>query len=135
MHAAVQTFYLWYHLRASGISELVRQRVLSDDALYVGQSAGSIVAGCSMSTAQWNGWDDPRAAPEADWNARGSLDAMALASNTSFFPHFSADWKELVESKRAALGHTCVCLTDEGEAYILGDDNGDDEGGAGKDDT
>ena len=66
------TFFLWHHMCKSGVSDLVRSRVLSDGAVYVGQSAGAIVAGRSIETAFWKGWDDPAAAPGVDWNANGT---------------------------------------------------------------
>merc|ERR1719291_567719 len=51
------TFFLWHHMRRSGFDKLVKRRVEAG-ALYVGCSAGSIVAGQSISTAFWKGWDD-----------------------------------------------------------------------------
>ena len=41
------TFYLLHHMRRSGLDSLVRRRV-EQGALYVGCSAGSIVAGRSI---------------------------------------------------------------------------------------
>ena len=37
------TFFLWHHMRRAGVDELVRRRV-QEGVVYVGQSAGSIVA-------------------------------------------------------------------------------------------
>lgn len=48
------TFYLLHHMRRSGLDALVRRRV-HDGAVYVGMSAGSIVAGRSVATAFWKG--------------------------------------------------------------------------------
>ena len=44
------TFFLWQHMRRSGLDALVRERVAAG-ALYVGCSAGAIVAGRSLRTA------------------------------------------------------------------------------------
>eukprot|EP00967_Tisochrysis_lutea_P122059 scaffold201724_cov32-Tisochrysis_lutea.AAC.2 len=62
------TFFLWHHMQRSGAAALIEQRV-NDGGLFVGQSAGAIVAGESIATAYWKGWDDPQAAPEAVWNS------------------------------------------------------------------
>ena len=118
------TFFLWHSMRASGLSELVRQRVNDEGALYVGASAGSIVAGRTIRTALWKGWDDPEAAgPEADWEADGAYDALGLVEDVSFFPHYdAASWGGLVDRQRRSLGHACVVLADDGsEVYVEGD--------------
>ncbi len=58
----------WAH---PGLDKLIRSRVAAG-ALYVGCSAGAIVAGRSAATALWKGWDDPRAqALRADPLLRG----------------------------------------------------------------
>jgi hypothetical protein len=49
------TFFLAHHMRASGAACAIRRRVLEDGVLYVGCSAGSIVAGCSIRPAFWKG--------------------------------------------------------------------------------
>lgn len=49
------TFFLMHHLRNSGLDAIIRER-LEAGAVYVGCSAGSIVAGASMQTAFWKGW-------------------------------------------------------------------------------
>lgn len=125
------TFYLWHHLRRTGLHELVRQRVLSEGVLYVGQSAGSIVAGRTIATAFWKGWDDPAAAgEEVDWEAQGSCDAMNLTpEGVSFFPHYEEpEWQPLVAEKRETLGHECVVLSDDGtRTYIRGDNEGQNQ--------
>ena len=36
---------------------------------FFNAQAGAIVAGESIETAYWKGWDDPGAAPEAEWTA------------------------------------------------------------------
>ena len=75
------TFYLWHHMRASGLDQMVKDRLTQPGAFYFGQSAGSIVAGRSVSTAFWKGWDDPSAAPETDWDNPENLAGMALAGS------------------------------------------------------
>jgi len=121
--AGGNTFFLWHWMKESGVDEIIKKRVRSGSAVYVGQSAGSIVAGASIRTAFWKGWDDPGAAP-TDWSDPASLEAMGLV-DCVLFPHFSEDWASLVaqESAAADLHGRVICLTDDGEqSYICGDD-------------
>mmetsp|Transcript_102038 Transcript_102038/g.176996 ORF Transcript_102038/g.176996 Transcript_102038/m.176996 type:complete len:323 (-) Transcript_102038:226-1194(-) len=120
------TFWLWYHMRRTGIDELVRKRVLEDGALYVGHSAGAIVAGSTMSTAFWKGWDDPSAGGEIDadkvWADEDILAGMGLVDpDTAFFPHYNDTYTELVESKRSELAKDTklVCLTNDDEVIFV----------------
>ena len=62
------TFWLQYHMQRSGLNELIRQRVLEHGVLYVGCSAGSIVAGQSITPAFWKGWDNPNVVSNWDWS-------------------------------------------------------------------
>ena len=117
------TFYLWHWMKRSGVDELIKQRVLEQGAVYVGQSAGAIVAGSSIRTAFWKGWDDPGAAPDEDWSDDASVVGMGLVRDTSFFPHYeAAQWAGLVEGKKGEVARV-ICLTDDGEqSYVSGDD-------------
>ena len=113
------TFYLLHHMRRSGLDELVRRRVLEQGALYVGCSAGSIVAGRSISTAFWKGWDDPAVVPSADWSEPQAIQALGLVS-VSLFPHYEPVKHEaLVRQRRLDLGHDVVCLSEAGGGYLV----------------
>lgn len=121
--AGGNSFFLWHHMRASGVGELVRRRVVEDGLLYVGCSAGSIVAGQDVSTAYWKGWDDPRAGGAldgVDWAAPGATTALGLVAGVSFFPHHTDEFETLVAARRGALGHEVVCLRDAGRPYVVG---------------
>ena len=111
------TFYLWHHLKASGVDQLVKDRVKEGGALFVGQSAGAIIAGKSIETAFWKEWDDPTGGGEISpsaWDEPGACEALSLIEGVSFFPHFNQkDWAELVASKQASMDHACVTLLDE----------------------
>lgn len=111
------TFFLLQHMRASGLDRLVRSRV-DAGALYVGCSAGAIVAGRSVATATWKGWDDPTAAADTDWSDAACMRGLGLAARCSFFPHYADEWAELVRSRRGDLDHQLVCLEDFGEAFV-----------------
>ena len=115
------TFFLWHHMRKSGLDALVRRRV-DEGMLYVGASAGSIVAGHSISTAYWKGWDDPHAADGADWTSPSATLALGLVKDKAFFPHHEAKFEELVERRRDDLGKavTLVTLLEEDGAFVSG---------------
>ena len=124
--AGGNTFFLWYWMRRSGVDEIIRRRVLEEGAVYVGQSAGAIVAGATIRTAFWKGWDDPNAAPQdADWSEEANLKGMGLVPDLACFPHFGGEWSALVQEKAPELGAgiRVACLTDDGEqSFVLGDE-------------
>ena len=126
------TFYLWHWMRETGVDAIIKQRVLEQGALYVGQSAGAIVAGNSIRPALWKGWDDPAAGGALDgveWT-EGRLKSMGLVRRRVFFPHYDDQWAKTVDERKADLGGTKVmCLTDDGTtAYVSGEDEeGDGE--------
>lgn len=74
---------------------------LTKSVLYCGQSAGAIVAGSYVETATWKGWDDPSIVPEMEdpqsWKGVPGMDLFC--NNISIFPHYSDEWKELVQSR------------------------------------
>ena len=86
----------WAH---PGLDKLIRSRVAAG-ALYVGCSAGAIVAGRSAATALWKGWDNPAAASETDWSDPQSLQVRELVSSgecTQYpAPRQSSSARELV---------------------------------------
>jgi len=99
--------------------------------LYVGQSAGAIIAGSSIQTALWKGWDDPTAGgslADVEWTD-AKLRSLGLVPDRLFFPHFEPEWAETVDKRTAELGAAgdgaeVVCLTDDGSgAHVSGDDD------------
>ena len=110
-----------------GLDDLIRRRVLDAGALYVGQSAGAIVAGANIRTAFWKGWDDPTAGGDLEdareWSAE-RLCSMGLVRDRVFFPHYDggAAHDELIERNRGACGGSqVVCLSDDGaQAFVSG---------------
>ena len=125
------TFFLWHHMRRRGLHNMVRQRVLNDGCLYVGQSAGAIVAGATIRPAYFKGWDDPAAGGALEgvrWTDK-ELRCMGLAPNRAFFPHYDQRWESTVQERKGELGSAeLVCLTDDGSvAYVSGEEEQDDE--------
>ncbi len=99
------TFYIHYHSVQAGLKELL-DSFLADGGLYVGSSAGTIVAGKTAAIALWKGWDSPSVVPKIDY------DGLDLLGGRSFFPHYSSQYKSLVDKESKALDHPTVTLTD-----------------------
>lgn len=124
--AGGNTFWLWHHMRTSGMAELVMQRVSDEGMLYIGCSAGAIVAGDSIETAYWKGMDDPAAAvgAGADWSEPSSMRAMGLARGVSFFPHMEIRWDALVRERsrelRRDIDSELITLEDVGFSFVKG---------------
>ena len=71
-------------------------------AVYVGKSAGAIVAGSRVDTATWKGWDNPAVVPGketyGDWNGYRGMSFMG--PNQSIFPHYLEEsWEVTVQEK------------------------------------
>jgi len=80
---------------------------LDQGVVYVGVSAGAIVAGKTAEIALWKGWDNPNVVPKVDY------EGLEVVKDTSFFPHYSStQWADLVSSKRPTVSHQVVTLTD-----------------------
>lgn len=110
------TWFLWHHMKRTGLDILVKQ---SHDLVYVGISAGAIVAGKDISTALWKGWDKP--IEELNPNVKENVIGMDLAQDRSFFPHYSPEWQTLVSERSQDLDHPCVLLQDK--IAIIGEDD------------
>ncbi len=122
------TFWLHYCLNkgSEDWSRLICEACCCTDsderrpALYVGKSAGAIVAGKYVETATWKGWDDPSIVPGLetydDWKGSRGLD---LVGGVSVFPHMSEDWVELVNDKKGSLDGDEMITLQEQEAYCI----------------
>jgi hypothetical protein len=103
-------------------------------AVYLGKSAGAIVAGRDVSTATWKGWDDPSVVPgrrmggasNDDWSDLPGLD---LAGGRSFFPHMSDEWADTVRERTREMttdddaeDEGLVCLGERDALCVMGDE-------------
>jgi magnesium-dependent phosphatase 1 len=85
------------------------EKSLSRGCIYLGCSAGAIVAGRSISTAYWKGWDEPEVGLE--WNDE-TLRGRQLV-DFDIFPHYDAhQHKELVESRKSSHSFNVVTVSD-----------------------
>jgi len=111
------TFWLSHCMEKGNWYELIRNACIGGDndgdnddhhlhhpTLYIGKSAGAIVAGKYVETATWKEWDDPSVVPNKetyeDWKGSFGLD---LAGGVSIFPHMSSDFNDLVMEKSVEL--------------------------------
>eukprot|EP00980_Cylindrotheca_fusiformis_P002727 scaffold629_cov140-Cylindrotheca_fusiformis.AAC.4 len=119
------TFWLYHCIEKGNWKDILTSAVMGKDAaVYCGTSAGAIIAGSSMETATWKGWDDPSVVPDRptykDWaDVRG----LSLAGDISIFPHMDDTWTPLVEEKISEWNESkniVRCLWDEDVLCIDG---------------
>jgi hypothetical protein len=111
------TFWLHHCMTKGHWKDFLLHTTALQKCVYVGTSAGAILAGAHVETATWKRWDDPSVVPGMssydDWVAAEGLD---VAGGASFFPHMSSEWDDLVESKRMGkvycLADSDVCCID-----------------------
>ena len=85
------------------------ERELVHGCVYLGCSAGAIVAGRSISTAYWKGWDDPDMGIE--WT-EDSLRGRSLV-DCDIFPHYDREKHyDLVESRKRLHSFDVMTITD-----------------------
>ena len=106
------TFFLASTLRRAGLGTALRDAVTTRNLVYIGQSAGAIVAGASIATALWKGWDALDFGEGTGWTeARGAFGGLALlgSSRLSLFPHYEAErWGALVAARAPELRGSVV---------------------------
>lgn len=100
------TFYLQKHVRESQLWGALEER--GSDCLYIGASAGAIIAGKSISTAFWKGWDDPAAATDMSWDS-STLSGAGMVGH-SFFMHHDEQFESLVRDRSLDLDHTVLTV-------------------------
>ena len=102
------TFYLQKHILATDFWSIAKTS-MGMGSLYMGSSAGAIVAGRSIKTAYWKGWDDPAAAKEMEWN-EDTLRGSGI-SPFSVFPHYEPSAHDgLIDERRQELEHPVVAI-------------------------
>lgn len=116
------TFYLQHHLLRSAFWPSFKEHIAAArNYVYIGVSAGAIVAGNSIETAYWKGWDDPTACgtiPD-EWTAERKEGAK-LVQDESFFMHFDSDThQELVEQSSRRFEGSFLVRTVKNNAALI----------------
>lgn len=107
------TFWLQHCIDKGDWGQHIQSACTGPDAksVYIGKSAGAIIAGTTVETATWKGWDDPSIVPSKetyeDWQRHPGL---SMVGSQCFFPHMNDDWESLVEEKRTGISDAVVCL-------------------------
>ena len=120
------TYYLLYQIRRTQLDQSLRT---SPGALYVGASAGAIVAGRTIRICQWKNWDNP--GHGTWWDVRNlptgldGLDLMDGSDGKSLFPHYSPEWDRRIEEMMPKHPEGVVIL-DEEQFYVQGRGNSDE---------
>ena len=105
------TFWLWHCIDKGEWGKLIVGACCSEKdsarrpSLYIGKSAGAIVAGKYVETACWKGWDDPSIVPgKEEYHDWKNCIGLNMVGGASFFPHMSEEWTDLVEEKMSEMG-------------------------------
>lgn len=121
------TYNLCYHLWRSGGAQIIYE-LMDKGALYVGSSAGSIMAGRTCQMALWKNWDDQscEGTVNVDWTDREVAKGLDLAGGRSIFPHANGQyarkaWQEAQAQKHGHTDHEVVTLADGQGLVIEGD--------------
>lgn len=119
------TFYLQKFILQTNFWSIAKN-ALHNNCVYIGASAGGIVAGRSIETAYWKGWDDPVAAGESYVWSKEKLQGGDICNGNSFFMHFDENChKDLISSKSAGLGNSLKTIADtEARVFYSATNNG-----------
>jgi hypothetical protein len=120
------TFWLRHCMEKGNYLSIIRDACAGPNStsVYLGKSAGAIVAGYTVGTATWKEWDDPSVVPEMtsfeDWSEVTGID---IFGGISVFPHMSEEWVETVKRRRDDLSMKgLVCLTEKDALCVMGDE-------------
>ena len=104
------TFYILDRMRRSGVEESIKKFVRTG-GLYIGVSAGSIIAGGSIEIASWGREGDPN-----EINLR-DLKGFCF-TNITIFPHYKTKLKKEVNEFRNKVSYPVEPIKD-GEAIVI----------------
>ncbi|KAL7480304.1 hypothetical protein ACHAW6_005998 [Cyclotella cf. meneghiniana] len=118
------TFWLQHCIEKGNYSTLLKEACTGPNgSVYCGKSAGAIVAGKSIETATWKGWDDPSVVPGRESYDRWiGCAGLGFVGDESFFPHYGNQWRDLVKEKTASgtmMSDTTTCLHEEEVCCIV----------------
>lgn len=100
------TFVYLERIRKTGLDKFIIDSVNSNKSIYVGVSAGSIIAGPDITIAGWGSEGDPNDVDLQDLSGLG-------LTNFVVFPHYRDDLKTEVDSFKDKFNYPVYELTDE----------------------
>jgi len=100
------TFTYMDRIRKTGLDKFIINSVKSGRSIYVGVSAGSIIAGPDISIAGWGGEGDDNDIDLKDLSALGLTDIVAS-------PHYRDELKVEIDDFREKYGYQVYEITDE----------------------
>lgn len=105
------TFHILHRLRATGLDKVIIQQVESGRSVYLGVSAGSIIAGPDIEIAGWGS--------EGDENEIGLTDLTGFGfTDMAVFPHFRDELEDEVSEFRRQVSYP-VREVGDGEAIYI----------------
>ena len=107
------TFGILNKLRETGLYAYILDQV-NKGAMYVGVSAGSIIAGPDIEVAGWGSEGDKN---EVDLKDLRGFNFVGIA----IFPHFHEGLKDEVEEFKRKVDYKVMQLTDEQAIFVKGD--------------
>jgi len=106
-------FYLLKQMRKSGFNKIIR-RLLKRGIIYVGVSAGSVVAGKTIETANWR----------ANSGKFGLINLKGLKLvKENIFVHYKLEDREMINQKPKRVRKKLRILTDEQSLFVFGKKN------------
>lgn len=105
-------FYFLKAVRESGFQK-VAEEMIENGKIYIGQSAGSMLAGPTIETGLWKRKDRNRYGV-TDWTAMKWIDF-------NIFPHYKEEYREIVEKEISKSKFPAKILTDD-QAILIQDD-------------
>lgn len=106
------TFYLLKQMRKSGFDKIIK-KLLKKGIVYIGVSAGSIVAGKTIQTAGWGN--------NSDENVVNLINLKGLKLvDSNIFAHYKPEDAEIIKQKPGKIKKKLRILTDEQALFVFG---------------
>ena len=116
------TFWLHHCIQKGAWKDSLKHIITTPNTVYIGTSAGAILAGATVSPATWKQWDDPTVVPGMehyeDWHS--GIPGWNVAGGASFFPHMTPEWEPVVATRRETMTMNVHCLADDDVCWING---------------
>src|SRR3989344_1967749 len=99
------TLFLLYWVKKSGLDHVIK-KLLDEGKVYIGVSAGSMLACPTVEVATWKDIDYPTVVQLENNNALDLVDFF-------IFVHYEERWRALVEEKKHELSSCLIILRDD----------------------